>query len=114
MRELLTECGKLQVNLGHELFAHEIEIEKQILQPLNQVEIEANNISKTRRNLNKLILDMDSARTRFVSSAHLTIDFKSGYRLNCNLGIKQHKSKPAAVAALPKWTGSRKKWKKLS
>ena len=44
---------------------HEIEVEKLVLQPLNQVENEANNIAKARRALNKLILDMDSAKARF-------------------------------------------------
>lgn len=65
LRELLTDCGSLEVKLGHELLQHEIEVEKLVLEPLNQVEVEANNITKARRNLNKLILDMDSAKARF-------------------------------------------------
>ena len=48
------------------MLLHEIDLEKNVIEPLNHVENEAVNIAKARRNLNKLILDMDSARTRFV------------------------------------------------
>ena len=65
LKELLTECGGIEIQLGHALMQHEIEVEKLVLQPLNQVENEANNIAKARRALNKLILDMDSAKARF-------------------------------------------------
>lgn len=47
------------------MLTHEVEVEKNVVEPLNHVENEANNIVKARRNLNKLILDMDSARTRY-------------------------------------------------
>lgn len=46
------------------MLGHEVDIEKNVVEPLSQVENEAANIVKARRNLNKLILDMDSARTR--------------------------------------------------
>ena len=68
LREFLTDCGSLEVKLGHELLQHEIEVQKLVLQPLNQVEEETMNISKARRNLNKLILDMDSARARYLAA----------------------------------------------
>lgn len=66
LRELLTDCGQLGAQLGSEMLLHEIDLEKSVIEPLNQVENEAANIAKARRNLNKLILDMDSAKTRFV------------------------------------------------
>lgn len=66
LRELLTECGQVGTTLGSEMLLHEIDLEKNVIEPLNHVENEAANIAKARRNLNKLILDMDSARTRFV------------------------------------------------
>ena len=47
------------------MVVHEAELEKNVVEPLNMVENEAANITKTRRNLNKFILDMDSARTRY-------------------------------------------------
>lgn len=65
LRELLNECGQLGITLGSEMLLHEVDLEKNIVEPLNQVENEALNIAKARRNLNKLILDMDSARTRY-------------------------------------------------
>ena len=63
--ELLTEFGQLGAKLGSEMLSHEVDLEKNVVDPLNQVENEALNIAKARRNLNKLILDMDSARTRY-------------------------------------------------
>ena len=62
---LLTECGQLGTKLGTQMVVHEAELEKNVVEPLNMVENEAANITKTRRNLNKFILDMDSARTRY-------------------------------------------------
>lgn len=53
------------MKLGWEVLAHEVELEKQVVEPLMAVENEANNIAKARKNLSKLILDMDSARTRY-------------------------------------------------
>ena len=64
LRDLLTECGQLGAVLGSELLLHEVELEKNVVEQLNIVENEAGNIAKGRRNLNKLILDMDSAKTR--------------------------------------------------
>lgn len=46
------------------MLLHEVDVEKNVVEPLSHVENEAANIAKARRNLNKLILDMDSARTR--------------------------------------------------
>lgn len=62
---LLTECGQLGTKLGTQMLVHEAELEKNVVEPLNLVELEAANITKARRNLNKFILDMDSAKTRY-------------------------------------------------
>lgn len=61
---MLTECGQLGTKLGTQMLVLEAELEKNVVEPLNVVELEAANITKTRRNLNKFILDMDSAKTR--------------------------------------------------
>ncbi len=53
--------------IGTEMLLHEVDVEKNVVEPLSQVENEAANIAKARRNLNKLILDMDSARTRLIT-----------------------------------------------
>lgn len=60
----MIDCGQLEAQLGSEMLRHEVELEKHVVEPLNQVENEASNIAKARSKLNKLILDMDSARTR--------------------------------------------------
>lgn len=64
MKDMLLECGQLGTKLGWEMLAHEIELEKTVVDPLMAVENEANNIVKARKSLSKLILDMDSARSR--------------------------------------------------
>lgn len=53
------------------MLVHEVDIEKNVVEPLSLVENEAANIVKARRNLNKLILDMDSARTRLITSGYI-------------------------------------------
>lgn len=64
LKDLLTDCGQMGNKLGTEMLVHEVDVEKNVVDPLSHVENEAANIAKARRNLNKLILDMDSARTR--------------------------------------------------
>ena len=61
---MLLECGQLGTKLGWEMLAHEVGLEKAVVEPLMSIENEANNIAKARKNLSKLILDMDSARSR--------------------------------------------------
>ena len=68
MRDLLTDCGQMGNKIGTEMLLYEVDVEKNVVEPLSQVENEAANIAKARRNLNKLILDMDSARTRSTTS----------------------------------------------
>lgn len=93
-------CGEAENGLASELIQHEIQIEKEVLDPLNQLaevstqvfpsflfpwtmccvtvfytltfimyilcQVDIPNILKQRRQLAKLVLDYDSARTRFL------------------------------------------------
>ncbi|CAH2307487.1 rho GTPase-activating 17 isoform X1 [Pelobates cultripes] len=62
----LSSCGEAEQRLAQELSQHEIQIEKDILEPLNQLtEVDIPNIQKQRKQLAKLVLDWDSARTRY-------------------------------------------------
>ncbi|XP_053327039.1 rho GTPase-activating protein 17 isoform X2 [Spea bombifrons] len=62
----LLSCGEAEQRLAQELSQHEVQIEKDILEPLNHLaEVEIPNIQKQRKQLAKLVLDWDSARTRY-------------------------------------------------
>ncbi|XP_047673522.1 rho GTPase-activating protein 17a isoform X2 [Tachysurus fulvidraco] len=62
-------CGEAENRLASELMQHEIQIEKEVLDPLNQLaEVDIPNILKQRRQLAKLVLDYDSARTRWLQA----------------------------------------------
>ncbi|KAG8191346.1 hypothetical protein JTE90_006092 [Oedothorax gibbosus] len=67
--DTLRECATVQTRLGSELFDHCTEVEKNVLKPVSAVlDNEVHNISKLRKQLGKLVLDMDSARTRFATA----------------------------------------------
>ncbi|XP_058797155.1 rho GTPase-activating protein 44-like isoform X2 [Phymastichus coffea] len=62
----LTECGKAQIALANEAVDHEAKVEQYVSVPLqNILETDVPNILKYKRNLQRLILDMDSTRTRY-------------------------------------------------
>ncbi|XP_069840097.1 rho GTPase-activating protein 17 isoform X2 [Dendropsophus ebraccatus] len=62
----LYSCGDAEQRLAQELSQHEFLIEKDVLEPLNQLtEVDIPNIQKQRKQLAKLVLDMDSARGRY-------------------------------------------------
>ncbi|XP_075421789.1 rho GTPase-activating protein 17 isoform X2 [Ascaphus truei] len=62
----LYSCGDAEQRLAQELSQHEVQIEKDILEPLIQLaESEIPNIQKLRKQLAKLVLDWDSARARW-------------------------------------------------
>ncbi|XP_063790809.1 rho GTPase-activating protein 17 isoform X2 [Pseudophryne corroboree] len=62
----LYSCGEAEQRLAQELSQHEIQIEKDILDPFNQLtEVDIPNIQKQRKQLAKLVLDWDSARARY-------------------------------------------------
>ncbi|KAL3223406.1 hypothetical protein MRX96_027578 [Rhipicephalus microplus] len=64
--QVLLDCAGLQQRLGQELLNYERETDRQVLQPTNQLlETDLPNISKLRRQLSKLTLDMDAAKNRY-------------------------------------------------
>ncbi|XP_077959038.1 rho GTPase-activating protein 44 isoform X23 [Gasterosteus aculeatus] len=67
--KMLKLCGETQDKLAHELLLFELTIEGDVVEPLYDLaEVEIPNIQKQRKHLAKLVLDMDSARTRFYQS----------------------------------------------
>ncbi|XP_034276507.1 rho GTPase-activating protein 17 isoform X1 [Pantherophis guttatus] len=70
--KMLETCGEAENKLAMELSHHEMQVEKDVLEPLNQLsETEIPNIQKQRKQLAKLVLDWDSARARW-NQAHKT------------------------------------------
>uniref|UniRef100_A0A8B9KGI8 Rho GTPase-activating protein 17 n=1 Tax=Astyanax mexicanus TaxID=7994 RepID=A0A8B9KGI8_ASTMX len=67
--KMMDLCGEAENKLASELMQHEMQIEKDILDPLNLLaEVEIPNILKQRRQLAKLVLDYDSARGRWLQA----------------------------------------------
>lgn len=63
---ILGECADVQLHLAKELVNYEVQVEKTVLSPIFQVlENEIPNITKLRKQLAKLTLDMDATRTRY-------------------------------------------------
>uniref|UniRef100_I3KP65 Rho GTPase activating protein 44 n=1 Tax=Oreochromis niloticus TaxID=8128 RepID=I3KP65_ORENI len=68
-RAMLKLCGDTQEKLAQELILFELTIERDVTEPLYELaEVEIPNIQKQRKHLAKLVLDMDSARTRYSQS----------------------------------------------
>lgn len=62
----LVECGRVQMSLANEAVEHEAKVEQYVAAPLQHIlDTDVPNILKHKRNLARLILDMDSARTRY-------------------------------------------------
>ncbi|XP_061565102.1 rho GTPase-activating protein 17a isoform X3 [Cololabis saira] len=67
--KMMEVCGEAENRLASELMQHELQIEKDVLDPLSQLaEVEIPNILKQRKQLAKLVLDYDSARTRWLQA----------------------------------------------
>ncbi|XP_072230186.1 rho GTPase-activating protein 44-like isoform X2 [Leuresthes tenuis] len=67
--KMLKLCGDTQEKLAQELIFFELTIERDVIEPLYDLaEVEIPNIQKQRKHLAKLVLDMDSARTRYYQS----------------------------------------------
>ncbi|KAM6964419.1 rho GTPase-activating protein 44-like isoform 1-T1 [Tautogolabrus adspersus] len=67
--KMLKLCGETQEQLAQELILFELTIERDVVEPLYELaEVEIPNIQKQRKHLAKLVLDMDSARTRYYQS----------------------------------------------
>ncbi|KAF4106251.1 hypothetical protein G5714_012241 [Onychostoma macrolepis] len=68
--KMLMICGETQDRLAQELLLFELQIERDVVEPLYTLsEVEIPNIQKQRKHLAKLVLDMDSARTRWHQSS---------------------------------------------
>ncbi|XP_051523847.1 rho GTPase-activating protein 44 isoform X4 [Myxocyprinus asiaticus] len=68
--KMLKICGETQDRLAQELQLFELQIERDVIEPLYTLaEVEIPNIQKQRKHLAKLVLDMDSARTRWQQSS---------------------------------------------
>uniref|UniRef100_A0AAY5EFS4 BAR domain-containing protein n=1 Tax=Electrophorus electricus TaxID=8005 RepID=A0AAY5EFS4_ELEEL len=64
--KMLQMCGETQDHLAQELLLFEGQIDRDVIEPLYELaEVEIPNIQKQRKHLAKLVLDMDSARTRW-------------------------------------------------
>nr|XP_057924491.1 rho GTPase-activating protein 44-like isoform X4 [Doryrhamphus excisus] len=68
--KMLKLCGDTEDKLAQELVLLEVTIERDVMDPLYDLaEVEIPNIQKQRKHLAKLVLDMDSARTRYYQSS---------------------------------------------
>ncbi|KAI1886592.1 hypothetical protein AGOR_G00197400 [Albula goreensis] len=68
--KMLKLCGETEDKLAQELILFEFQIERDVIEPLYVLaEVEIPNIQKQRKHLAKLVLDMDSARTRWQQSS---------------------------------------------
>ncbi|XP_041078286.1 rho GTPase-activating protein 44-like isoform X4 [Polyodon spathula] len=68
--KMLNLCGETEDKLAQELILFELQIERDVIEPLFLLaEVDIPNIQKQRKHLAKLVLDMDSARTRWQQSS---------------------------------------------
>ncbi|KAJ8390691.1 hypothetical protein AAFF_G00100710 [Aldrovandia affinis] len=68
--KMLKLCGETEDRMAQELILFEFQIERDVIEPLYVLaEVEIPNIQKQRKHLAKLVLDMDSARTRWQQSS---------------------------------------------
>ncbi|KAL4624540.1 rho GTPase-activating protein 17-like [Arapaima gigas] len=67
--KMMEVCGDAESRLAMELSQHEMHIEKEVLDPINQLaEIDIPNILKQRKQLARLVLDYDSAKARWLQA----------------------------------------------
>ncbi|XP_047657063.1 rho GTPase-activating protein 44 isoform X15 [Tachysurus fulvidraco] len=67
--KMLKLCGDTEDKLAQELIVFELQMERDVVEPLYILaEVDIPNIQKQRKHLAKLVLDMDSARTRWQQS----------------------------------------------
>ncbi|XP_014914325.1 rho GTPase-activating protein 17-like isoform X5 [Poecilia latipinna] len=67
--KMMEVCGEVENRLATELMQHELQMEKEVLDPISQLaEVEIPNILKQRKQLAKLVLDYDSARARWLQA----------------------------------------------
>uniref|UniRef100_A0A673MIL2 Rho GTPase-activating protein 17-like n=1 Tax=Sinocyclocheilus rhinocerous TaxID=307959 RepID=A0A673MIL2_9TELE len=63
--KMMEVCGEAESKLAFEQSQHEVQLERDILEPLNQLaEVDIPNLLKQRKHLAKLVLDFDSVKAR--------------------------------------------------
>ncbi|XP_051571505.1 rho GTPase-activating protein 17-like isoform X1 [Myxocyprinus asiaticus] len=68
--KMMEVCGEAESKLAYEQSQHEVQLERDVLDPLNQLaEVDVPNILKQRKHLAKLVLDYDSAKARYQQAA---------------------------------------------
>ncbi|XP_069883032.1 rho GTPase-activating protein 44 isoform X4 [Dipodomys merriami] len=71
--KMLKLCGETEDKLAQELIHFELQVERDVIEPLFLLaEVEIPNIQKQRKHLAKLVLDMDSSRTRWQQTSKST------------------------------------------
>nr|XP_046159800.1 LOW QUALITY PROTEIN: rho GTPase-activating protein 17b [Oncorhynchus gorbuscha] len=78
--KMMDVCGEAESRLASVLMQHEVQLERDILEPLNQLaEVDIPNILRQRKQLAKLVLDYDSARARWLQASK-SIQFSTNYQ----------------------------------
>ncbi|XP_065098579.1 rho GTPase-activating protein 17a isoform X2 [Paramisgurnus dabryanus] len=86
--KMMEMCGDAENRLASELMQHEMQIEKDVLDPLNQLaELDIPNILKQRRQLAKLVLDYDSARARWLQATKSIISGTNTHALTAKADL---------------------------
>ncbi|XP_046722176.1 rho GTPase-activating protein 17b isoform X5 [Silurus meridionalis] len=67
--KMMELCGEAESKLAYEQSQHEVQLEREVLDPINQLaENDIPNIMKQRKQLAKLVLDYDSAKARYLQA----------------------------------------------
>ncbi|XP_036408551.1 rho GTPase-activating protein 17b isoform X2 [Megalops cyprinoides] len=84
--KMMEVCGEAENRLASELMQHEVQIERDILDPLNQLaEVDIPNILKQRKQLAKLVLDYDSAKTRYFQATKSVVSATNNQALTAKV-----------------------------
>ncbi|XP_029311708.1 rho GTPase-activating protein 17-like isoform X5 [Cottoperca gobio] len=86
--KMMEVCGEAENRLASELMQHELQIEKDVLDPLSQLaEVDIPNILKQRKQLAKLVLDYDSARARWLQATKSIISGTNTHALTAKADL---------------------------
>ncbi|XP_034563607.1 rho GTPase-activating protein 17a isoform X4 [Notolabrus celidotus] len=86
--KMMEVCGDAENRLASELMQHELQIEKDVLDPLSQLaEVDIPNILKQRKQLAKLVLDYDSARARWLQATKSIISGTNTHALTAKADL---------------------------
>ncbi|XP_068162393.1 rho GTPase-activating protein 17a isoform X3 [Antennarius striatus] len=86
--KMMEVCGEAENRLASELMQHELQIERDVLDPLSQLaEVDIPNILKQRKQLAKLVLDYDSARARWLQATKSIISGTNTHALTAKADL---------------------------